>query len=208
MGETFRLRTNGAKPVSVRGGLVVALDVGSSKVVCIIGRAEGESLRVLGAALHESQGIRSGAVTGLDLAEQSIREAVAGAEQLADQRIQDVVLSVQCGQPKSLTARVERDIGGALVNDSDLRELISEGKARCRQKGFETIQCAPTSYAVDRLRGVRNPSGMFCERLGIAVHGVAVRSGPLHNLRLAVERCHLSIACQLYSPYASALSTL
>ncbi|MCH8858573.1 MAG: cell division protein FtsA [Proteobacteria bacterium] len=208
MGETFRLRTNGAKPVSVRGGLIAALDVGSSKVVCIIGRAEGESLRVLGAALHESQGIRSGAVTGLDLAEQSIREAVASAEQLADQRIQDVILSVQCGQPKSLTACVERDIGGALVNDSDLRELIGEGKARCRQEGFETIQCAPTSYAVDRLRGVRNPSGMFCERLGIAVHGVAVRTGPLHNLRLAVERCHLSIACQLYSPYASALSTL
>src|SRR5262249_9194095 len=49
---------------------------------------------------------------------------------------------------------------------------------------------------------------MFCERLGVTMHGVAVRAGALQNLRLAVERCHLSIARELYAPYASGLSTL
>jgi len=212
MGDTFRTRTNGkaggARALHARSGLIAALDVGSSKIACIIGRAEHGGIQVLGSALHESQGIRSGAVTNLDLAEQSIRKAVDAAEQLADQRIQDVILSVQCGQPKSLNTRAEGGTAGALVNDAHLRALLGDAKRRCREEGFETIQAAATGYVVDQSRGVSDPRGMFCERLGVSVHGVAVRSGPLQNLRLAVERCHLTIARQIYAPYASGLATL
>ena len=117
MGETFRLRTSGAKPVPVRGSLIAALDVGSSKIACLIGRTEMGALNVLGSALHESPGIRSGAVVGLDLAEESIRHTVETAEQLADQRVQDDIISVQCGQPRSISALAELDVGGALVSD-------------------------------------------------------------------------------------------
>jgi cell division protein FtsA len=187
---------------------VAALDVGSSKIACIIGRLEMGQLRVLGTGLREAQGIRSGQVTSLELAEQSIRETVDAAEQHADCRIESVILSVQCGQPKSLNARVEYELGGALVTDDHLRELLVEGKQRCWEQGFETIQAAPTGYVVDAMRGIRDPRNMFCDRLGVSVHAVAVRQGPLQNLRLAVERCHLQVARTLYAPYASALSTL
>ncbi len=59
MGETVRLRAVGEVP-AFRPGLVTALDIGSSKIACLIGRAEHGSLRILGAALRESQGIRGG----------------------------------------------------------------------------------------------------------------------------------------------------
>jgi cell division protein FtsA len=212
MGDTFRTRTNGkasgVKQSHARSGLIAALDVGSSKIACIIGRAEHGGIQVLGSALHESQGIRSGAVTNLDLAEQSIRAAVDAAEQLADHRIQDVILAVQCGQPKSINQRAEAAASGTLINDTHLRALLSDAKRRCKEPGYETIQAAPTGYVVDQSRGVSDPRGMYCDRLGVSVHAVAVRAGPLQNLRLAVERCHLTIARQLYSPYASALATL
>src|SRR6266550_4179976 len=212
MGETLRTKTvgkvNGTRNIHVRSGLVAALDVGSSKIACIIGRAEHGGIQVLGSSLHESHGIRSGAVTNLDLAEQSIRKAVDSAEQLADHRIQDVILAVQCGQPKSLNARAEAAPAGSLINDGHLRALLADAKRRCREEGFETIQAAPTGYVVDSSRGVSDPRGMFCERLGVSVHAVAVRSGPLQNLKLAVERCHLTIGRQLYAPFASGLATL
>jgi cell division protein FtsA len=212
MGETLRTKTvgkvNGTRNIHVRSGLVAALDVGSSKIACIIGRAEHGGIQVLGSALHESHGIRSGAVTNLDLAEQSIRKAVDAAEQLADHRIQDVILAVQCGQPKSLNTRAETSPAGTLINDGHLRALLADAKRRCKEEGFETIQAAPTGYVVDSSRGVSDPRGMFCERLGVSVHAVAVRSGPLQNLKLAVERCHLTIGRQLYAPFASALATL
>ena len=212
MGDTFRTRrngkANGAKAAHARSGIVAALDVGSSKIACIIARAEQGGIHVLGSSLHESKGIRSGAVINLDSAEQSIRDAVGAAEELADQRIQDVILAVQCGQPKSLNARAEVAPSGALVEDAHLRALLADAKRRCREEGFETIQAAPTGYVVDQTRGISDPRGMYCDRLGVSVHAVAVRSGALQNLRLAVERCHLTIARQLFAPYASGLATL
>jgi len=218
MGETFRLRTSGTKPAPrhgntprvalTRAGTVAALDVGSSKIACVIARTEGGEIRVLGSALHEAQGLRSGAVVSLDLAEQAIRETVDAAEQLAGTRIQEVIISAQCGQPKSIMARAEHSVDGQLVGDSMIRDILSDARRLCHEEGYETIQAAPTSYVVDQLRGVRDPRGMFCERLGVSMHAVAMRPGPLHNLRLAVERCHLNVSRQLFSPYASALSTM
>lgn len=208
MGDMSKFRTNGSKASATRSGLIAALDIGSSKIACIIARTDSSGIKVLGSALHELQGIRSGAVTSLELAEESIRQAVDRAEQLSDHRIQDVILSVQCGQPKNLTARAERAIGGALVTDAHLREILAAGKRNCREQGYDTVQAMPSGYIVNSARGVRDPRGMFCERLGVTLHAVAVRSGPLQNLRLAVERCHLTIARQLHASYASALSTL
>ena len=69
--------------------------------------------------------------------------------------------------------------------------LLADARAKCRLDGFEVIQSAPTSYVVDEARGVRDPSGMFCQRMGVTMHAVAVKPSPLQNLKLAVERCHL-----------------
>lgn len=212
MGEVFRIRSNGrqngARPSASRGGVIAALDVGSSKVICIIGRAEQGGIRVIGSALRESRGIRSGTVVNVDLAEQSIGETVEAAEELADQRVQDIVLSVQCGHPKSINARAEAAGSNVVVSDAHLRMLLADAKNRCREPGLEAIQAAPTEYVVDQTRGVSDPRNMVCDRLGVSVHAVAVRSAPLQNLRLAVERRQLTISRQLFAPYASAIATL
>jgi len=208
MGETTRMRTATAQPASYRTGLIAALDIGSSKVTCLIGRAEPGSLRVLGAALRESQGIKSATITSLDHAEEAIREAVAAAENHADTRVQNVLISVACGGPVSVTARSAAALDGALVSDEHLLALLNDGRARCKREGYDVIQAAPTSYVVDEARGVRDPRGMFCQRIGVAMHAVAVKPSPLQNLKLAVERCHLTVAGSLFSAYASGLSTL
>src|SRR5882762_5654379 len=182
MGETLRTKpvgkVNGTRNIHVRSGLVAALDVGSSKIACIIGRAEHGGIQVLGSSLHESLGIRSGAVTNLDLAEQSIRKTVDAAEQLADHRIQDVILAVQCGQPKSLNTRAESAPAGTLINDGHLRALLADAKRRCKAEGFETIQAAATGYVVNSSLSDSVPRGMLRECLGLSEHAVGVRSGP------------------------------
>jgi cell division protein FtsA len=208
MGETVRMRTGAEKTAAFRPGQVAALDIGSSKVVCLIGRAEPGNLRVVGAALRESQGLRSGTVTSLEDVEDAIGEAVQAAENLADTRIQNVLISVNCGQPVSVTSRTALALDGELVSDGHLHALLGEARARCAVEGHELIQSAPTSYVVDEARGVRDPSGMFCQRIGVTMHAVAVKPSPLHNLKLAVERRHLSVAAALFAPYASGLATL
>jgi cell division protein FtsA len=208
MGETVRMRTSEAQGQAFRPGLYAALDVGTSKTICLVGRAEPAGLKVIGAAMHESRGLRAGTVTNLDHVQESIEDTVKAAENRADQQVRSVLLSVNCGQPRSVTARAAMALDGELVDDSHLRELLADGRSRCTLDGHEIISCAPTSYVVDEARGVRNPSGMFCQRLGVSMHGVAVKPSPLQNLKLAVERCHLSIAACVFGPYASGLSVL
>ncbi|HWA68319.1 MAG TPA: cell division protein FtsA [Rhizomicrobium sp.] len=191
-----------------RTGLVSALDVGTSKIVCVIGQAEGGTLKVLGSALRESSGLKAGTITSLEQAEDSIRDCVAAAENMADARIQNVLISVNCGQPVSVTSRAVMALDGALINDHHLRALLNDGRTRARLDGHEIIQSAPTTYVVDEARGVKNPSGMFCQRIGVAMHAVAVKPSPLANLKLAVEKCHLNVVGSLFGAYASGLSTL
>ncbi|HEX2759875.1 MAG TPA: cell division protein FtsA, partial [Rhizomicrobium sp.] len=207
MNQTLRLRVNNEIP-AYRSGLVSALDVGTSKIVCVIGQAESGSLKVLGSALRESAGLKAGTITSLELAEESIRDCVAAAENMADARIQNVLVSVNCGQPVSVTSRAVMALDGALVSDEHLRILLNDGRARARLEGHEVIQSAPTAYVVDEARGVKNPSGMFCQRIGVAMHAVAVKPSPLQNLKLAVERSHLNVVGTLFSAYASGLATL
>ncbi len=49
---------------------------------------------------------------------------------------------------------------------------------------------------------MKNPSGMFCQRIGVAMHAVAVKPSPLQNLKLAVERCHLNVVGTQFGAYA------
>jgi cell division protein FtsA len=207
MGEVTKLRSGEGTP-AYRTGLVAVLDVGSSKTVCLIGRSEPGSLRVIGAALRETQGLRAGTVINMEHAEESIRDAVAAAENHADARIQNVIISVNCGQPVSVTSRAAMSMEGELVSDAHLRALLADGRARCTLEGHELIQSAPTTYVVDEARGVRQPLGMFCQRIGVAMHAVAVRPSPLNNLKLAVERCHLNVVGTQFAPYASGMATL
>ena len=105
MGDATRMRTTNSEATAFRTGLVAVLDVGSTKTICLIGRAEPGNLRVLGAALRETGGIKSATVTSIVEAEESIREAVAAAENHADARIQNVLISVACGSPLSIKGR-------------------------------------------------------------------------------------------------------
>jgi cell division protein FtsA len=207
MGETVRLRAGDGVP-AYRTGLVAVLDIGSTKTVCLIARCEPGQVKVVGASLRESRGFRSGTVVEMTAAEESISECVAAAENLADARIQNVLISINCGNPASITSRAVMALDGAEVTDDILRQLLAEGRARCQLDGHVAIQPMPTSYVVDESLGVRDPYGMVGQRIGVSMHAIAVKPTALANLRIAVERCHLNVAAVLFAPYASGLSVL
>src|SRR5256885_13454562 len=104
MNQTVRLRVSNEIP-AYRTGLVSALDVGTSKIVCVIGQAEAGSLKILGSALRETAGLKAGTVTSLELAEVSIRGCVAAAENIAEALIQEVLICVDSCRRVSFTCR-------------------------------------------------------------------------------------------------------
>jgi len=207
MGETVRLRA-GDGIAAYRTGVVAVLDIGTSKTACLIAKSEPGTIKVLGASLRESRGFKAGTVIDMTAAEESIRDCVAAAENHADARISNVLISVNCGSPVSINARAVADLNGGEVTDDILRHLLADGRANCQAEGGVVIQSLPTGYRVDESLGVRDPSGMIGQRIGVSMHAVAVKPTPLANLRLAVRRCHLNVAAALFSAYASGLSVL
>ncbi|MCW5732454.1 MAG: cell division protein FtsA [Alphaproteobacteria bacterium] len=194
--------------VGRNGGLIAGLDVGSTKVCCFIARADQNGIRLVGIGHQVSRGLRSGSVIDMDAAEESIRAAVDAAERMAGETIREVHVNLSGGNPTSHTVGVEVSIAGHEVGDSDIRKVLEHGRARNEPGERYVVHALPVGYTIDGSRGIRDPRGMFGERLGVNMHIIAAATGPVRNLATCVERCHLRIAGLVVSPYASGLASL
>ncbi|HYB08753.1 MAG TPA: cell division protein FtsA [Alphaproteobacteria bacterium] len=195
-----------AKP---RSGLVAALDVGTTKVCCFVAQIGGEgNIRVVGIGHQKSRGLRAGAIIDMDAAEESIRGAVHAAEQMAEETIREVFVNLTCGTPLSQTVAVEVSIAGHEVGDTDLRRVLGQGYLLNDASEREIIHSIPVSYTIDGSNGIRDPRGMYGERLGVNMHVVSASAGSVRNLKTCVARCHLDLQALVVSPYAAGLATL
>ena len=195
-----------AKP---RTGLVAALDIGTTKVCCFVAQVEGEeSIRVIGIGHQKSRGLRAGVVVDMDAAEQSIRGAVHAAEQMAGETIRDVFVNLSCGSPSSQTVAVEVAIAGHEIGDTDLHRVLGQGYLLGDGSDREIIHSIPVGYTVDDNPGIRDPRGMYGDRLGVNMHVVSASAGPVRNLKTCVARCHLELKALVVSPYAAGLAAL
>lgn len=197
-----------------RPGTYVALDVGSSKVACIIARVEpgknGEraQTKMVSVGHQLSRGMRSGAVTDMDRAGESIRAAVETAENMADTTVNNVFISFSCGEPKSITTRGETPIAHGEVSVVDIKRALQAARLKVETGEREIVHSIPLGYAVDGTPKIIDPRGMFGSALGASVHVMTAAPGPLQNLELCVENCHLRIAGRAFSAYAAGLSCL
>ena len=197
-------RRNGGRP----GRLIAALDVGSTKVCCFVGRLGPEGITLAGIGHQVSDGVRGGAVVDMEAAEASILNAVSAAEQMAGETLRSVIVSLSAGQPASRMVAVDMALDGHEVGDADLRRVIDQGRGLHDETGRELIHALPTGFTIDGSRGIRDPRGMFGSRLGVAMHLITAAAGPVRNLATCVGRCHLAIEGFVVSSYAAGLGAL
>ena len=199
---------------ATRSGLLAAIDIGTSKVCCLIARCDKDGRpAVVGIGQQANHGVRNGAVTDMDATETAIVNAVHAAEQMAGETIEQVVINLSGGYPASSSVDVEVAIAGHAVGESDLKRALEQGHQAGLASGLngdvrELIHSIPVGYRIDGNRGIRDPRGLFGDRLGVNIHFVTAASGAVRNLIACVERCHLEVADVAVSPYASGLSSL
>jgi cell division protein FtsA len=193
-----------------RNGLIAALDVGSTKNCCLIARNHGAAgPEVVGIGHQVSRGVRCGTIVDIDAAEVAIRATVEAAEQMAGENIRQVIVNISGGNPSSRLISYEISIAGHEIGDADLWRILDPAAlAREQLEDHELTHTIPVGYSIDGSRGVRDPRGMYGERLGVNLHVISVANGALRNLAATVGRCHLDIESKVISPYASALSCL
>ena len=208
------------KPVSPRRSAVVAsLDIGTSKVVCLIGRLEPQApqdvlrrrshgVRILGFAHTAAAGMKAGAVVDLVEAEEMVRQAIDIAESMAGVQIQSVVASLSGGRLGSERFIANIELAHGNVTDSEIARVLAAASRHAVRGGRAVLHSLPIGYALDATTGIRDPRGMLGQTFGVDMHMVTADVATVRNLMLAVERSHLSTEALVASPYVAGLASL
>jgi len=208
------------KPISPRRSAVVAaLDVGSSKIVCLIARLRphapqqvltrrSHAIEVIGFGHTGARGMKAGGVVNLAKAEEAIRQAVDAAERMASVEIESVVLAISAGRLASELFAAEIEIVGSTVSEGDIARVLAAGSRHSLRDGRAVLHSLPVGYSIDGVGGIRDPRGMLGARFGVDMHVATTDVAAARNLMLAVERCHLDVEAMVASPYVAGLAVL
>lgn len=190
---------------------IAVLDIGSSKICCFIAKVDNDSSRprVVGIGHRESRGLNLGTVVDMEETENAIRTAVDAAEKMAGgDPIENVTVNLSAGEPKSTQICVEVEVAGHEVSDDDIDRVLDLGRHYLNDQERFVVHSRPTSFTIDGVGGVRDPLGMFGEKLGVEMHVTSASISPLRNLQTCINRCHLNMTGVVFSAYASGLATL
>jgi cell division protein FtsA len=190
-----------------RNGIVAAVDIGTSKIVCFVARVDGAGLRVIGIGHHAASGLRSGNIVDMEAATRAISSAVSAAEEMCGETVREVTVGIGSGQPASFNQSLEVAIGHHEIGERDVRRILSQVHLPAENADREILHTLPVGYFVDGTE-VSEPRGMYGERLRIDVHMVTAASTAMRNLQVCVRRAHLEIADRAATPYAAGLASL
>jgi cell division protein FtsA len=208
------------KPLSSkRSHVVTVLDIGSTKVVCMIGRltprqeslvlpGRTHNVEIIGIGHQRSRGVKSGVIADLDAAESVVRLAVDAAERMAGLTVDSLIINVSAGRLASDVYTATIDLGGQEVEGADLRRVLVSASQQSQRQDRAILHSLATGYSLDGERGIRDPLGMFGDLLGVDMHVVTAERAMLKNLELCVNRAHLSVEGMVATPYASGLAAL
>lgn len=209
---------------ALRRGLVAVLDVGSAKTVCLIlqvdpaalerARLEGSihdahgALRVVGAGITRSRGVRLGEIVDLEETQRAIRTALETAEKMAGARVDQVIAAVSGARPLSHSSYGEADLEAGETTSRDISRALHACDWPERREGREVIHAMPVNFMLDGRMTAPDPRGLAARSLAVDLHAVSVETRPLRNLATCVRRCDLELAGVVAAPYAAGLASL
>jgi cell division protein FtsA len=194
---------------SVEGNLIVGLDIGTSKVVAIVGEvsASGE-IEVVGLGSHRSTGLKKGVVVNIESTVQSIQRAVEEAELMAGCRIHSVYAGIAGSHIRSLNSHGIVAIRDREVRQLDVERVIDAAQAVAIPADQKVLHILPQEYVIDNQEGVRKPLGMSGVRLEAKVHLVTCAVNAMQNIEKCIRRCGLEVDDIILEQLASSYSVL
>lgn len=192
-----------------RHSIVSILDIGSTKVVCLIARINyNGKVEIIGIGHNGAQGVKAGRITDLKAAEISIVQAVEAAEKMAGERIKKVYLNISSNNLISQRLSAELMVTGHEISDKDLNRLLLQILDRFGEQELEIIHSFAFDYMLDGNRGIDNPLGMYGNKLLGNFHVLSAPATHILNTNSCLTRCQLEVENYMSSSYASGLSCL
>ena len=189
--------------------LIVGLDIGTSKVVAIVGElAEDGGIEVIGIGSHPSRGLKKGVVVNIESTVHSIQRAVEEAELMAGCDIEAVYTGIAGSHIRSLNSHGIVAIGDKEVSQSDVDRVIDAARAVAIPADQKILHILPQEFIIDNQEGIRVPVGMSGVRLEAKVHMVTGAESAAQNIVKCVQRCGLEVDGIVLEQLASSFAVL
>ena len=206
-----------------RGALAI-LDLGSTKIGCLILRFDGldpslasdqvgslagqSSFQVVGSAITRSRGIEFGEISSMQEAERAIRTVLQSAQKMANLRVDHLIACFSGGGPRSYGLNGVVKIENQIVRDEDIARVLSSCDLPDIGDGREILHAQPVNFALDHRSGLVDPRGQIGNNLDVDLHMLTVRAKTIRDLAHCVKRCDLELAGVASAAYVSGRSTL
>ncbi len=189
--------------------LLVGLDIGTSKVVAIVGEVKADgALEIIGIGTHPSRGLKKGVVVNIESTVQSIQRAVEEAELMAGCEIHSVYAGIAGSHVRSLNSHGIVAIKDKEVVQGDVERVIDAAKAVAIPADQKILHVLPQEYVIDAQEGIRDPIGMSGVRLEAKVHIVTGADSAAQNIVKCVQRCGLAVDDIVLEQLASSYAVL
>jgi cell division protein FtsA len=189
--------------------LIVGLDIGTSKVVAIVGEISATgSTDIIGIGSHPSTGLKKGVVVNIESTVQSIQRAIEEAELMAGCQIHSVFAGIAGSHIRSLNSHGIVAIRDSEVNSSDVERVIDAARAVAIPADQRILHILPQEFIIDNQEGIREPIGMSGVRLEAKVHMVTGAVSAAQNIVKCIKRCGLDVDDIILEQLASSYSVL
>lgn len=194
---------------STSNRMIVGLDIGTSKVVAIVGELTPEGdMEIVGIGSHPSKGLKKGVVVNIESTVQSIQRAVEEAELMAGCQIHSVYAGIAGNHIRSLNSHGIVAIRDREVFQPDVERVIDAAQAVAIPADQQILHILPQEFVVDTLEGVKEPLGMSGVRLEAKVHLVTCAVNAAQNIEKCIKRCGLEVEDIILEQVASGYSVL
>lgn len=192
----------------VRGNLVAGLDIGTTKICCVIAEVFEDGVDIIGVGTTPSLGMRKGVVVNIESTVASIKKSVKMAEDQAGCDLEAVYVGIAGNHIKGFNSPGILAINGREIKQADITEVITAARTVKISENQRVIHVLPQEYMVDDHTGIQNPLGMTGVRLVTNVHIVTADIGAVHNLVTCCNKAGLEVADLVLESIASAKSVL
>src|SRR6202022_4152349 len=189
--------------------LLVGLDIGTSKVVAIVGEIKSDgALEIIGIGSHPSRGLKKGVVVNIESTVQSIQRAVEEAELMAGCEIHSVFAGIAGSHVRSLNSHGVVGVRDKEGPHGGVEHVIDAAKAVAIPADQKILHVLPQEFLVDGQEGIRDPIGMSGVRLEAKVHIVTGADSAAQNIEKGIQRCGLEVDDVVLEQLASSFAVL
>jgi cell division protein FtsA len=189
--------------------MIVGLDIGTSKVVAIVGELTPEKeVEIIGIGSHPSKGLKKGVVVNIESTVQSIQRAIEEAELMAGCEIHSVYAGIAGSHIRSLNSHGIVAIRDREVFQPDIERVIDAAQAVAIPADQKILHILPQEFVIDTQEGVKEPLGMSGVRLEAKVHLVTCAVNAAQNIEKCIKRCGLEVEDIILEQVASGFSVL